>query len=311
MGLKPRIIANTQPALVVKPKPPKNPHIQLKPLRAFRSTPLNLKERTQPSGPAISGYRCAATWDVTEDDDKILRFLELEEKLKNTQRLFHGTKANNIDVIAMEGLRPGKSGMFGGGIYMGGTNKAIGYASSSSWRGAGAHYLLEVDAVLGKLRECLQAEKWTYELLQGVGCNSVGGFANQTVSWGGTLRHNEYVVYDPDQVLVRRVHEYQRDCTNLFIMSQPAVQGICEMMVEKQVALTANNRSFKDLVSQQACGKVSYTRLYTKHDKKHNHVDVWLCKDCIDQNKLRSGSKITIKNKGNWGGKPTSTVIIN
>jgi len=246
--------------------------------------PLNVKRLPHPTGPKLQGYICAASWEVITDDDQTLRFLMLEDQLKNTQRLFHGTPAVNIGDIVQMGLRPGKWGMFGAGIYTGGIGKAINYA-----HGFGAHYVLEVDVILGKVKECLGAEKWAYKRLLDAGFNSVGGFANLTSSWGGKLRHNEYVVYDREQVLIQKVHEYQRDYS---IAATYPTQGACNLIVEKDIVPTKGLRTFKDVLAKQPCGKIAYRRCTTKVTNTGPFDSIWICNNCLEKYKIRIGSKV-------------------
>jgi hypothetical protein len=302
MGMKPRITANTKPLQPPKPPPPppSDGGKRRTPLAAF-GTPFRVFPNPKYKGPAIAGYVFVTAWKVENTDDQIIRFLEISDKIKNVKHMFHGTKARNIEAICEQGLRPGRAScMFGRGIYMGGPEKAIGYTSNGYSRSE-AHYLLEVEVALGNLKPCAAAEKHSLETLEAQGYNSVGGFANMTASWSGTLRHNEYVVYDPDQVIVHRILEYHRDST---YSARPGVpiqtQGICEILREKPVV--SNKNTFADVLNRATCGNISYTPVNarldhgTKMQKNASGIKtLWICKECIDRLKLRVGSKVEVK----------------
>lgn len=313
MGLKSRITANTKP--YQPPKPPKPaappPNIaKLKPLAAF-GTPFRVFPNPKYKGPTIPGYIFVAAWKVENTDDQILRFLEVADKVKNVTHMYHGTKAKNIEAICAEGLRPGSGHcMFGRGIYMGGPEKAIGY-THNGYRSTDARYMLEVEVALGKVKACMASENHTLAMLEAQGYNSVGGFANLTASWSGTLRHNEYVVYSPDQVIVHRILEYHRDPKYV----QPDIapmqtQGVCQVVREKPIV--SSNNTFADVLNRKACGNVAYTPINAKLDegtklRKHaigNKV-LWICKDCIDNLKLRVGSKVEVKETSTYGHIPS------
>ena len=101
------------------------------------------------------------------------------------------------------------------------------------------------------------------------------------------LRHDEYVVYATNQVLVHRIFEYQQ------IYWEPAdipTQGLCQLIVEKNVLLNPHNRAFKDVISRQECRKTAYTSVM-----REEGANIWICKDCIEVRKLRSGSMVEIK----------------
>jgi hypothetical protein len=185
--------------------------------------------------------------------------------------------------------------MFGAGIYMGGPAKAIGYTRNCGyWKRSKSlpdleyvHYLLEVEVALGKVKECQEAERHTQARLDKEGFNSVGGFAGVTASWAGTLRHDEYVVYNPNQVIVHRILEYHSQMGST--TSVPPTHGACQVIREKDVPLTKRNRAFRDVIARQACGKVSYTLVGIV-----GGVPIWICAECAERLKIRSGSKVEI-----------------
>ena len=279
MGKKSRIVAQEKPRPVSK-------IIITGPLtrKELFHRPLNVSPDPFSKGPSVQGYRCVAAWAVKSSDEQVMDFLEVADQLGNVQRLYQGSPAHNIASIAKEGLHLGWNYcMFGAGIYMGGPRKAMNYTG----RGDGARYLLEVEVALGRIKACDRAEKYNLRRLRAEGFNSVGGFAGQTASWGGVLRHDEYVVYATNQVLVHRIFEYQQ------IYWEPAdipTQGLCQLIVEKNVLLNPHNRAFKDVISRQECRKTAYTSVM-----REEGANIWICKDCIEVRKLRSGSKVEIK----------------
>jgi len=292
--MKPRIQANTKP-LPKPPAPKPSSEGPRKALAAF-GKPFRVVPNPKYRGPSIPGYIFVTAWKVENTDDQILRFLEAADRVLNVKTLYHGTPAKNIEDICQQGLRPGKSNcMFGRGIYMGGPEKAIGYTYN---RGAssGAHYILEVEAALGLIKPCMQAEVHTQTSMLIQGFNSVGGFANRTASWGGKLRHDEYVVYDPDQVIVHRILEYHRDpkydAWAQGITSK--TQGTCELVCKR--VLVREESTFADVINRGVCGKTSYTQVQTKLDVKNSknrrvHT-LWICGECINRLKLRIGSRV-------------------
>lgn len=119
-------------------------------------------------------------------------------------RAWHGTAGHNVGAIILEGLRPGRGGMFGSGVYVGPLGKAMGYARSSKGF-LGEDYfevLFECRVALG---HCFQADE-AMPAGPGKGYDSCHGKAGHTKSWGGTLRYDEWVVYSPEQVVVERAY---------------------------------------------------------------------------------------------------------
>lgn len=318
MGLKPRLQINEKPVVVPKaPPPPRLASVAgtteraKLPFKAAFGLPFTVVPARGYKGPKIPGFDFIAAWRVEQSDELILDFLDVSERIGNVQKLFHGTPATNMEAICTKGLRPGRSGcMFGSGIYMGGPLKAIGYVG---W-GTSA-YMFEVEAALGKVKPCMAAERHNKERLVSEGYDSVGGFANQTASWGGTLRHNEYVVYSPDQVIVNYILEYRRNGESTYspyyTPPPPTTQGACNVLKEKDVPLDPKNRAFKDIISRQACGNVSYTNVKVVRVDNGHHITggVWVCKPCADALKLRIGSKLDIKTANYRESKATVRIV--
>lgn len=310
MGLKSRIKALTKPAPQPKVQQPKPEAKKCVPVGAF-GTPFRVSPNPKYVGPAIAGYTFVMAWKVENTDHQISRFLEVSDRIKNVHKLYHGTPAKTIESICSSGLRPGRAScMFGSGIYLGQPPKAIGYASNG-WRMTEACYLLEVEVALGNMKSCMAAEKHTMGILESQGYDSVGGFANVTASWGGKLRHNEYVVYNPDQVIVHRILEYQRSKEPTYA-SQPANNGPCVCIRDKGVVSETN--TFASVLNYRECGSVAYTSVKVRMVvgsklQRHHGSDktVWVCKDCVDRLKLRIGSRIEAKVVAGWG-KPSRVV---
>lgn len=265
-----------------------------------RLSSLNLIPDSKADAPKVSGMTCTAAWKVDNNEAKVANFLEVGEKLGNVKVLYHGTHAANVAAIAQEGLRPGREAcMFGAGIYVGPIEKAINYSG-----GYKANYLFKVEVVLGRIKECFQAEKQSLGRLQEEGYDSVGARAGRTTGWNGTLRHSENVVYSPDQVLVLKVYEYQR--TEEWNTAPPRpTSGACAILTENLGVLTPANRAFKDVVTKTACGKTGYTHMKTSED-----VDIWICNDCIQKMKLKIGSRVDIYKNLGWRGSRITNVRI-
>ena len=296
MALKSRILPKA------KPDPVPRVVVDLRPLRQFTPA-LNLKTLPRPRGEPPSGWHCTASWEVLPAEDQILAFLELEERLGQVRTLYHGTSNHNIHLIAKEGLKPGKYGMFGAGIYLGRPNKCIHYTGGTwAWKqDERAYYLLEVQVLLGQIKECLVAEKWSRKKLSDAGFDSVAGVANLTVGWRGALHNDEFVVYDRAQVLVRYVHEYRCKKTAAVYPTS----GTCDLIVNKGGV----SGTFADILGKKPCDKTAYNRLSSTSLKGRNR-DVWLCADCVTANKIRHGSKIVVKTPSVHDRQSSETVVV-
>lgn len=124
------------------------------------------------------------------------------------ETLYHGTNAGNVANILAHGFRmPGYHGQaFGGGIYMGPVSKAKGYAGNYQmnwWSRApegnpkGLRFLIESDVLVGSLYE---PSNILYNKTRG----EMEKAACQSVYYGGFV-NPEWVVYNPAQILIRRV----------------------------------------------------------------------------------------------------------
>lgn len=120
--------------------------------------------------------------------------------------LFHGTNTAYIRHILRMGLKipstHANGGMFGKGVYFG--DKA---AKSETYlrrvRSSAPHMMLVCEVALGTIKEMRDEDKSLREAPKGY--DSVMGKAGWTLHFGGpgTLRYNEFVVYDPAQITVR------------------------------------------------------------------------------------------------------------
>jgi len=235
-------------------------------------------------GPKIHNLVCVASWEVVTPDFDLLRWMEVEHEYKNVKTLYHGTSYHHVDKIVEEGLKPGRSTcMFGKGVYFGLPEKAIGYG-----RGIRAKYIIESQVVLGKIKVALKAEKYSLSSLQKDGCHSVHGKAGHTISWGGTLSLDEWVVYSEDQILITKIHEYQEKT----IAPPIKTNDVCGLVVDKNVPTNKNNRTFADILKQQLCSNRATTKV--RLDTKQV---IWVCDGCIQKFNLKIGSKIKIKDR--------------
>jgi hypothetical protein len=99
-------------------------------------------------------------------------------------------------------------GMFGAGIYTApNISKALGHAFSA---GVGEpRYVFAAMVALGRVYEAPEANRsLCREALEAMGYDSVCGKAGVTKSWGGKLTFTEYVVYDPDRVMLINLLEF-------------------------------------------------------------------------------------------------------
>ncbi|GEM_PF-3823182 len=157
-------------------------------------------------GCLMAGYTCTQIFRV-ENDALRHRFNATAGKVGNVRELWHGTRITSALQIVREGLRVGYGGMFGGGIYTGPFGKAVSYGDSN----ANVRFLLKVRVALGRVWYATAPEhRVTGSVLWQNGFHSIAGMRKVTKSFAGTLREDEYVVYDPAQVLVTEIWEFRR-----------------------------------------------------------------------------------------------------
>jgi hypothetical protein len=183
--------------------------------------------------------------------------------------------------------------MFGSGIYLGGPSKASGYMSVSS----GKHYMVEVLAALGKIKEEPKDVKHRLDELLASGYHSVAGLAGKTVGTFGPLQHTEYIVYSPSQVLPRRVFEYE------VVVPKPTEKDKvgCQILRESDTPVAPGSKAFSDLLTTVECGKSTLTFVETEYIKGDHTVTVAVCPDCIKRLRLKKGDRIWIKASYVWG----------
>jgi hypothetical protein len=262
--------------------------VGLRPLAEFqnRSDKLEVVPCAKSLGPKIAGHVCVGGWEVQNRSGKLQRFQEVAQHLGNVKVLYHGTMAVHITAIAKKGLQPGRSScMFGSGIYMGPPDKAIGYCDEA-WQQS-RKYVLQVRAVLGKVRECERAEKWYLGKLQAEGFHSVAGVAGKTASWVGTLRHSENVVYSPDQVLVERIFEYYPLVDRLGTVIPN--KGGCDIVRrDLNTFVPAGQKAFAEVLQTGKCCRIAAVQVKTEQGS------FWICNLCIQKGRLKIGSRITV-----------------
>ena len=131
------------------------------------------------------------------------------EGIGNIERVWHGTSFDNLEGIGRDGLRLGRWGLFGGGIYLTpSTTKAMNHAGGGFNR-RDYKVLLKCYVARGKVLEAKKSGDHRGRMQSGgydslVGAGAVGG------AWGGSLSSTEYVVYDPELVEVFEIHIYKR-----------------------------------------------------------------------------------------------------
>lgn len=161
-------------------------------------------------GRAIAGYECTQIFRV-ENEALRRRFNAMVGKIGNVRELWHGTQITSALQIVREGLRVGGGGMFGGGIYTGPFAKAVNYGGA----GASVRFMLKVRVALGRVWYATEAGGWlTGPVVWSHGFHTIAGMGKVTKSFAGTLRGDEYVVYDPAQVLVTEIWEFRRFTVN-------------------------------------------------------------------------------------------------
>lgn len=125
--------------------------------------------------------------------------------IDNTVSLFHGTRTQNVQHILRQGLKVPShltnGWMFGAGVYLADkASKSMQYTSS----GYGAPQMMFItEAKLGK--QYVAPDACSSLRKAPSGFDSVWGKENHTGSWGGKLRFNEFIVYDPAQVTLRGI----------------------------------------------------------------------------------------------------------
>lgn len=273
-------------------------------LAAFgRPERLNLVSSTKHGAPSLEGYVCTGSWRVNNGSEKLSRFREVSRQVGNTRTLYHGTPAPNIAAIVQEGLRPGRSAcMFGSGIYLGGASKAFAYSGG----GRDAHYIIEVEAALGKVWEQDRADHTlTLQIVRNHGFHSVAGVAGKTTTWGsGTLARSEYVIYSPDQVLPVRVFEYQLEPMKKLLDNLRS--GGCRVLKQSQNPIPKGMQAFRDIYEEVPCGKGPTTPLEVYDGR--DAFSIGVCAECITRLKLKKGDRIRIRRSGSLYGSRHSNI---
>jgi hypothetical protein len=257
---------------------------------------LTVNPSNKNQAPTLHGYKCTGAWEVKNTNGKRYQFDIVARRIGNVQTLYHGTPARNITAIAAEGLRPGRGCcMFGSGIYLGKTSKAIGYTGAGT-----ARYIIEVKVALGRVWEQSQSCNLTLASVQEAGYHSVAGIRNYTSSFYGTLNNDEYVIYSPDQVLPVRVFEYQST------IPENTYYGACMILKENPDPRPRKSKAWADLYAEKPCGKTAVVKLATTDPG----VQVSICKECLERLKLKKGDKIRILDQKNYRPKGIAPITV-
>lgn len=127
----------------------------------------------------------------------------------STMELFHGTRNENILNILQQGLLPKPKSavhtgsMFGSGIYFADqSSKSANYCSGFGAVHNDKYYLFVCEVATGKVKDYENAQPQLHAAPRGY--NSVRGVK------GRSLLHNEYIVYNANQVKIRYIIEYTR-----------------------------------------------------------------------------------------------------
>ena len=139
-----------------------------------------------------------------------IKWLEMKLKVndhKHVERKFHGTTKAAMESIIEEGFRvPATKGqMFGAGIYFASDSSK----SAQEMYTEGSGILLLCDVLLGKTKTVESARQdMTREKLEHEGYDSL--FAKRGSKAKGSVLYDEFVVYNPDQAIVRYLIHYEK-----------------------------------------------------------------------------------------------------
>lgn len=157
------------------------------------------------NAPSFTYYTHIDSFAKVVDD----RCTEYMGGIGNIERVWHGTSIDNLEGIGRDGLRLGRWGLFGGGIYLTpSATKAMNHAGGGFNR-RDYKVLLKCYVARGKVLEAKKNGDHRDRMKDGgydslVGTGAIGG------AWGGTLSSTEYVVYDPELVDVKEIHIYKK-----------------------------------------------------------------------------------------------------
>lgn len=166
--------------------------------------PLVRSYRGCPS-PHIRDASIIETWERHGDS-----IPQLLIKIGNIKTAYHGTSADVVPAIASTRFRSGGTGMFGPGIYCApSVEKAATYAVMRS--DDTKFYVVECLVALGKPYRPQRTGSDIVKDMKMAGCDSI--IANEgplSGAWTGSLRNAEYVVTNPNQIMVYRIHLYKQ-----------------------------------------------------------------------------------------------------
>jgi hypothetical protein len=151
----------------------------------------------------LSGWELFRTYKLALDSSKF-EALKNEKRFQDVEFLWHGTPCKNISSIAHHGMRLGRSGLLGAGIY---TTphffKAWGFTGYYS---GGYRTILFCAVRLGNVWDTNKfrsekVRKPTASLCHQNGCDtSFAGAGKHLTAWRGSLTYSEYCCYDEAQV---------------------------------------------------------------------------------------------------------------
>lgn len=146
--------------------------------------------------------------DVFKVEDMV-GFNKFNPKKLETMDLFHGSRNENILSIMQSGLKiKPKSAvhtgsMFGSGIYLASdVTKSANYCWGFGNAKADVHYMFICEAATGKIKDYANAQSGLSAPPRGY--NSVRGVK------GNSLLHDEYIVYNDEQVRIKYIIEFTK-----------------------------------------------------------------------------------------------------
>ena len=146
--------------------------------------------------------------DVFKVEDMV-GFNDFNPKKLETMDLFHGSRNENILSIMQSGLKIKPSSavhtgsMFGSGIYLASdVTKSANYCWGFGNANADTHYMFICEAATGKIKDYTNAQSSLTAPPRGY--NSVRGVK------GNSLLHDEYIVYNDEQVRIKYIIEFKK-----------------------------------------------------------------------------------------------------
>lgn len=288
----------------VNPEKRDTPSVDLKSMGILRPLQGALLEPCHKSlAPKLPYHTAVGAWKVINTDEQETDFLDCAIRLGNVKTLYHGTRRpTNVESILKEGFRLGSHGMFGAGLYFGMPMKAINYTGYSYTKSV-SRFMFQVDVVLGNPLVARDAiPKMNRHSLGEY--HSVHGARGYTSSWGGSLNHDEWVVYDTRQVLVTHVFELKEVDNEEALL--PKVYR-CGNFLHRPKLIGNASAAFRDVLEDNydQCGTDAPVEAVVK-TADGSRKTIHFCKKCAAT--LRKGMEIRIhkngpysKTKWKWG----------